>query len=99
MPRALDCSAYNFPLTERGAVVRANCAKSMNPLIDLHQQYRLFFDQHSLELTLSKVIWHHNRREVCGATPVSIAVDHHSHVKDHHSAQIAASHYKQISCK
>src|SRR3954470_16726703 len=99
MPRALDCSAYNFPLTERGAVVRANCAKSMNPLIDLHQQYRLFVDQHSLELTLSKVVRYQNRREVCRAAPVGVAVDHDSHVKNHHAAQIAASHYEQISCK
>jgi hypothetical protein len=51
MPGALDCSAYDTAFIERGAIVRADCAKIMNLGINLHQQYRLFVDHHSLELT------------------------------------------------
>src|SRR5215472_17882139 len=71
----------------------------MNPAVQLREQYRLVFDQQSLELTLSEIARFPSWPEVIGTAPVGVAVDHDSHVKDHDPSQIATSHYQQISCQ
>src|SRR5215471_2927613 len=69
----------------------------MNPAVQLREQYRLVFDQQSLELTLSEIARFPSWPEVIGTAPVGVAVDHDSHVKDHDPSQIAASHDQQVS--
>src|SRR5215469_8908647 len=99
MPRTLDGSADHRAFIERRAVVRANCAQTMNFAFQLREQYRLLVDYQSFELTLSEIACCRSWPEVIRAATIRVAVDHDSHMKDHDPSQIAAAHYQQVSCQ